>query len=75
MVVNQGKIKIFELMKTIFNVSIAFDTNISSKTIDRHSIHFNGNRIQQTSVVDIEKDGKGNVFKKIILYTEFCVIY
>ena len=49
-------------MKTIFNFSIAFDPNISSKTIDRYSIHFDGNQVQQTTVVDIEKDGKRSVF-------------
>ena len=62
MVTNQGKIKLFKLMKTIFNFSIAFDPNISSKTIDRYSIHFDGNQVQQTTVVDIEKDDKRNVF-------------
>ena len=74
MVINQGKMKMFELMKTIFNFSTAFVPNIPSKTIDRYSIHLNRNQCDKRQLLILKKMVREMFFKQLAIDTEFCVI-
>ena len=74
--IDRGKVKIFELTKTVFNFSTAFDPNISFHRKQLIDIPFISVEIKcnKRQLLVLKKMVRKMFFKKLVIYTEFCVI-